>query len=221
MVIREKIIVFSIFLLLSCGRGVRNDLVPKYTNLLSQFDKNLTSHFPDIESLKNIDTYILGGGADAYPSVLCLGIFYDSIEYESLKKRIEKGAKNIVSGEDTNILIVYSVVYKKNSIMAYGSYNNDDLAEKVFKRNLSNNSSDIVIPFLNFDENINTYSGLSADSKIYHIETKLGKFHNKIPYHDEEIQIRHSLPERLKKGYSRGYELNDKRRFIQYWLVVW
>lgn len=220
MVIKKIIIVFGFVILLSCCRSACNNLIPRYSKLLSQFDKNLTSHFPDKDSLKNLDIYVLGGGAEDLPMSIILGVYYDSENYELLKKKIEKESCNIISGNDTNILTVQVVLYNEVSkYVVYGSYNSDSLGEMALKRNLENKSSDIVIPV--FESSLNTYSGLLEEDKIYHIETKKGRYHNIKPFKHSEIKNLQTMPERLKEGYSRGYVLNDKKNLIWYWLVIW
>lgn len=219
-VIKKIIIVFSIVFLFSCIGCMRYDIITKYTQLLSQFDKNLTTHFPSEESLKKQDIYVLGGGAEELPMEIILGVYYDSVNYELLKKKIKEESCNIISGNDSNIITLQIVLYNEVSkYVVYGPYKSESLGEMAFKRNLENTSSDVVIPIFNSD--LNTFSGLLEDDTIYHIETKIGKFHNLKPFEDPEIKQLQSMPNRLKEGYSRGYTLNDKQKFIRYWLVIW
>ncbi|HBN04710.1 MAG TPA: hypothetical protein DD434_02835 [Bacteroidales bacterium] len=214
-------------MLVSCGKLWRKYIFQGYTDFLIQFeqyDKKLTSHFPELDSLKNIYSYTASGGgnADYYPKELILLIHYDSIRYYSIKKRIEKEAKNIVGAEDTNIIVAGKIFYFHDELQEYIPYDNKELGEKSYKRNMANMTSDLVIPYLGFDDNTATYSGLTADSKIYHIETKFGKFHDTDTTNKEEsFKFYLTLPKRLKQGYSRGYALNDKQKFIEYWLIIW
>jgi len=57
-------------------------------------------------------------------------------------------------------------------------------------------------------------SGLSKEFKIYILESNKGKYW-------EKLETKEYMPNEWGNGYSKGIAINDKKKIIIYWIVIW
>lgn len=62
-----------------------------------------------------------------------------------------------------------------------------------------------------------SYTGWDKGIKLYVLAAQAGKYADDMYLHDKEG----ALPPEWEHGYSRGMAINEQKREIYYWLVVW
>ncbi|MDR1005358.1 MAG: hypothetical protein LBL74_00645 [Bacteroidales bacterium] len=230
---KNIIVLISICLLLiSCSHNNYNR-ENDYTQKLGFFPHAIVEHFPkwkDIPTATDVNVVSVGFKSvnkefikthNPFPFHLFLGIGYkqDTLYYLTKNKLLDTNGYKAISVKDTNYLIALEVPFKPEGggSVYYENYEDSVKEKEVIARNLRMNNTDVILPI--FEQNDLSDIGLSDDYKIYFIDSKRGKFVDKV-YYDTDTTIS-LMPDNWKHGYSRGYALSDKQKEIIYWVVVW
>ena len=187
-----------------------------FNEILLNFDKDLTSHFPkELSSSYIITTNIR---PENFDSVKLYKYFFLSIKqavnFDYQKNHFNSNSKYKYSSIDSNLLLVFPF---HNEVIINGEkFNNIEPESKKYraKRNL-NLPNSLPVPLFDIDEyKSNTYCNLDSNFTLYVIDA--------VP---REIvncnQLNVSMPKKWQHGYSKGVAMNDKDKTIIYWISVW
>lgn len=150
----------------------------------------------------------------AYPITIYLT--YNSDNSDSLVLLLKSNSIGKYNFSDECNIVLYRFQNGASKTSSHGKewlYN--DWLEKLDK-----NCNDERIPIPNFidvgEELFKNKYGISDEFDIYPIEANSGKYFSEECYSKELM-----LPQKWRRGYSRGYAVNSKSGKVIYWLTIW
>jgi hypothetical protein len=176
-----------------------------YLELLKEFPKGLTTHFPKEKEIKSDYSIHYTYLSKYSPSQLIVKQKESKAIIDSLISVTRK-----ITYSDTSYYIVNKYLRDSNILSITKNY-------EQFKTQIEHKGA---VPIPNFytvkDFDENSYSLLNKLNMLYLIEAEpkqccLDKFHQGV-WH---------LPNRWKDGFSRGYAINLEDNSVIYWLVIW
>jgi hypothetical protein len=186
------------------------DLNNKYDSIKLFFGAEMTSHFPDKVTNRNIS---FTEGLSPKLGNLEL-IFIDSMDISAseVSEDFERKSISVYGANDSCLFVVNRFVSRDNY------YNVKPSAEEMEHIDLECYKG--LFPVPNFWHNKfttnETNCRLPADFKIYVIKSKAGKYLD-----DRYLTEGWFMPKEWKNGYSKGVAISEDRNIIIYWLTIW
>jgi hypothetical protein len=205
--LRLHIVFFVLIFVLSCQHksAQTHKLKGDYLQLLQEYPKGLTTHFPKQKELKS-DYVINHTYLSRYsPSQLIVKQKESKAKIDSLMAIAKK-----ITYSDTSYYIVNKYLRDSNILSITKNY-------EQYKTQIEHKGA---IPIPNFyklsDFDDNSYNLLNNSYSIYLIEAEPKQCCSK-KFHQGDWH----MPDSWHDGFSRGYAINVENSSVIYWLVIW
>jgi len=175
----------------------------------------LTKHMPSSINAKKFDLYfnISPYSNKSTGEQVVVYLEYESSNIDSIISKFE--LRNPIKYSDSCNVIIYK--YQSNTTKS-SMIGKEWLYKKwVNKLETCSSKSEPIPNFIEVGEGeFQHTNGISDEFDIYIIEANSGKHFEEKYYGPALI-----MPEKWKRGYSRGYAINKKSNKVIYWLTIW
>lgn len=212
---KKVLVILTIsFLIFSCnGQSVDSMNKERYIKYKSEFDTELTNHFPTklttyptgIINSKNISKHIVGFILYEYEK--------DLTEIDSVVNNIEKKAIAKYNFKDSCLLIVNrfetleSLENMENVVINDSTKINMDCYKGLYP----------IPNFIDYDyPNKDNDLKLQENFDIYVLEAKVGNH-----FKEFELLPNPQMPKNWKNGFSKGIAISREKKTLIYWGIIW
>ena len=200
-----------IFFLTSCDIKVTYN-VDKIKNYTDNFESSLISQFPKEMECNN---YTITSNGNTKKNDVGLLLYLYGVSENSVlteKNKAKKLALAKYATKDKCLLIV-------NRFETIDTYENRKVVDIIDSTNVNLDcyKKQYPIPnFIDYENRKNNDLKLDNDFDIYVLEANAGNYFSKF-----DLSPNFQMPEKWRNGYSKGIAINESKKIIIYWSVIW
>ena len=200
-----------IFFLISCDTKITYRAV-KNTNYTENFENSFISQFPTEIECNN---YTITSNSNVKKNDVGLLLYVYGVSEKTIlkeKNKVQKLAIANYTTKDKCLLIV-------NQFETLDSYENRKVVEITdsTKVNLDCYKKRYPLPnFIDYENRKNGALKLDSNFDIYVLEAKAGNYFNKFG-----LLPNFQMPKNWANGFSKGVAINENKKIIIYWSIIW